>query len=351
MKELVSRKLPFAFVNSPLIQSWARVWIAKCVPPSPYMVSNVYLPVIYDAARTTIIMMLKEMSFSSFDTDCWTSPNGKQYISLVVHCTFPNFSVQTMVLESHAFSASHTSANLDHMVTSMCANWEIPAYKMHCTVHDNASNVTQAVIKFSKMDSIPCYIHTNQLLIKDCIMGQRLIQTVVRKSKRLATHMHSSTKSTGRLLKIQDIYGLKKLKIAQDVATRWDSTINMLKSILKMKASINLFFLEHGQDLPRVLKPFSKRHWQTMEKVCDLFNNLQINTKMFSEEECKASEIIPAIYLNLSYLYSGTTTKMMKVIRVTLLAVRAASWQRYEKSYLRNINCIIATFLDPRFKM
>ena len=119
---MVRQKLPFVFVDSPMIQEWARFWVTKFVSPSPYLVSNVILPAIYDAARTTIILMLKQMSFSSFDTDCWTSPNGQQYISLVVHCTFPDFRVQTIVLESHAFTASHTSQNLDHMVTAMCVN-------------------------------------------------------------------------------------------------------------------------------------------------------------------------------------------------------------------------------------
>ena len=87
--------------------------------------------------------------------------------------------------------------------------------------------------------------------------------------------MHSSSKSSARLTKIQDVYNLKQEKIPQDVATRWDSTINMLNAILNIKASINLFFVKYGKDLPKVLKPFSKRHWQTMEKVCDLFDNFK----------------------------------------------------------------------------
>ena len=65
---------------------------------------------------------------------------------------------------------SHTGVNINDMIKSMITEFDIPKYKIHNIVHDNCSNMVLGITKTSDYDSLPCYIHTTQLCIDDCIL-------------------------------------------------------------------------------------------------------------------------------------------------------------------------------------
>ena len=337
-----------SFVKSSVIQVWARDNMPKFTPPSVYQLTHTLLPFIYSSCRGTIIEMINQMAFISFDTDCWSSANNKQFISLVGHTIFPDFKFEKIILETHEFKGSHTGQNLDTMINEMCRYWQVPQYKSHVAVHDNASNITLAIVKLSKMASIPCFIHSCQLIIKETILGQRQVRNVVIKAKRLARHLKQSKKSVQALEAIQKDNGFQTLKITQAVSTRWDSTIDMLNSILRTKCSV-IEFLKEPPPGTKVTA-FSKQQWVTMDSITTVFGILQEQTKLFSKEFTKASEIIPACYYVILVLRQNIENIKFATIKTTTQAILKSAIKRF-LPYLKNINCVIATFLDPRYKM
>ena len=92
-KHMIISKLPMNFVTSTVIQVWAKQFFPKFTPPSAFEITHKIIPFIFSSCRGTIIDMINQMAFMSFDTDCWSSANNKEFISLVGHATFPDFKI------------------------------------------------------------------------------------------------------------------------------------------------------------------------------------------------------------------------------------------------------------------
>ena len=115
--------------------------------------------------------------------------------------------------------------------------YEIPSYKVHMIVHDNAANMNRAVAN-TGFNSLNCFLHTAQLVIHDAIFEQRMIKDIIANCRQIASHFNHSTLAYTKLEEIQIQHNLPKHKLIQDVATRWNSTFFMLERIFEQKSAI-----------------------------------------------------------------------------------------------------------------
>ena len=136
--------------------------------------------------------------------------------------------------------------------------------------------------------------------------------------------------------------------VVKDVVTRWDSTLEMFESMLKIRPAIDRFMKYH---CPPNQRKFQFKHWQGMKRVCQLFGKFRKETKLFSNTFTKISEIIPSAYYILIWFQQvRDRRRSMRGITVALTEAQRSSRERYLK-YFKNMNCVQATFLDPRYKM
>ena len=106
----------------------------------------------------------------------------------------------------------------------------ISHYKIHFIVHDNASNMVRG-IENSIYDTLPGFIHTLQLVLKECMFQQRGVSDVIAKCKNLHTHFSKSYLASNRLHDIQISFGHPILKVLNNCSTRWDSTFQMVERV------------------------------------------------------------------------------------------------------------------------
>ena len=347
-KGIIIDRLPINHVEGYIMKTCLPYWMPKLTaPPSRYIVTKHIIPLLYYSARAVIMKMLNEVAFFSVDTDSWTSPNGHSFVSLVAHLTFPNFNTETVVLEIFPYDESHTAKNLDEQIKIMTESWNIPLHKQHIAVHDNASNITLAMSSYSNYESLGCFIHTNQLIIKDCVWTQPFIKTLVFKTRKFVNHIHKSPLAKTRLEKMQRLEKMKPTMVKKDVLTRWDSTLEMFESMLGMKAAVNRFM---DKFCPKNQKRFQLQHWRGMRKIVQLFSKFRAETKLYSKELTKVSEIIPSIHYFLYWFRQIHTTNAIKGVKLALKAATESANERYE-AYLKNMNCVAGTFLDPQYRM
>ena len=103
----------------------------------------------------------------------------------------------------------------------------------------------------------PCFAHTVQLVVKDGLKQADQINRVLRKIKKFVSHVRSSTKASDLLE--------SEVRL-QAAVTRWNSQLNMLKSLLKIsndtmeKIDFNEKPNQHDlnivRDLVEILTPF-----------------------------------------------------------------------------------------------
>ena len=84
--------------------------------------------------------------------------------------------------------------------------------------------------------------------------------------------------------------------------------------------------------------------------IIELLTCMKTNTQIFSKRYTSASEIIPQIQI-LKYMINNRamTNENIAGIQSTVEALRTSMNTRYQ-DYLRSYFCIVATYLDPRYK-
>lgn len=118
----------------------------------------------------------------------------------------------------------------------------------------------------------------------------------------------------------------------------------MLERLLDLKTVILIYTSEAESTLPT----FSANDWVLMESLIQLLKPFEELTKRISSNKSVISEVIPAVMTldiflnqsNSSHFGVGTTKDVMH----TRLLVRF-------KEIMKDPNLIMATFLDPRFKL
>ena len=120
------------------------------------------------------------------------------------------------------------------------------------------------------MSAIGCTIHTLQLVIKDCIMTQRVVNDILARCRRIVGYFKHSHLAVERLRSIQKQLNLPDHRLMQDEPTRWDSTYYLLDRLVEQHRAISVY--DSDFELPDRL---SSNKWQLAEKVVGLLEPMQ----------------------------------------------------------------------------
>ena len=78
------------------------------------------------------------------------------------------------------------------------------------------------------------------------ILSQRAVKDLLATCRSIVGHFKHSSVACHKLAHIQENLQLPKLKLKQDVATRWNSTLYMLESILEQKMALAVYAADNN---------------------------------------------------------------------------------------------------------
>ena len=110
----------------------------------------------------------------------------------------------------------------------MLDQWEISTDKVHLVLWDNAANMPKAMQETS-LPSLGCFAHSLQLIVEDRVLSQRAVTDVLATCRTTVGHFKHSSVAYGRLRSIQECLGVLQNRLQQDVCTRWNSSLYMVK--------------------------------------------------------------------------------------------------------------------------
>ena len=159
------------------------------------------MPNVYNHIKATVKGILSTAVAISLTTDGWRARNKDEFISLTAHYVYPNFDQQALVLHTKPFNSSHRAVNINEMINSMIDDFSIPTYKIHNVLHDNASNMTSAFGSLSEFNSLPCFIHTTQLVVDKGVLQKPSVHNLMKKCKQIGNYQSFKycLSSTGRV--------------------------------------------------------------------------------------------------------------------------------------------------------
>ncbi|XP_032358832.1 zinc finger BED domain-containing protein 4 [Etheostoma spectabile] len=305
--------------------------------------TDVCLPQLYQTVFAHVDTLMKDNITSiSFTSDIWSSNVcPMSMLSLTAQFINQNFELKRVVLHSQEFSGSHTAEALAAAFSDMFRAWGIPKEKVHVILTDNAKNMVKAM-RDADLPSLTCMAHTLQLAVADGVLSQRSIADIIACGRRIVGHFKHSQLAYSRLQNIQKQLGQPIKRLQQDVPTRWNSTVNMLQSLMEQKRALCAYGADY--DLPSM---FTGSQWKLVENMISLLAPFEELTHQISSSTASVADVIPSIRA-LTRLLEKTaeTDHGVKTSKATLLEAVQNRFSDIQSKRLYTI----ATVLDPRYK-
>ena len=87
-------------------------------------------------------------------------------------------------------------------------------------------------MKDADLNSFGCFAHSLQLVVHDGVLSQRAVSDLLAVCRYIVGHFKRSTKA------IQQNLSIPNHRLKQDEVTRWNSSLEMLKSIVEQKMAL-----------------------------------------------------------------------------------------------------------------
>ena len=311
-----------------------------------------YLDVIYEEEKSKLIEKIGGQSVS-VTSDLWTSNAMQAYITVTSHFITPDWKLNSYVLATRMTEERHTGSNIATEVESILREFNVA--NVTSLVTDNASNMVIAA-KELKLPHINCFAHTLQLVIEDGLkIGQ--ISKTLGAARKLVSHFSHSVLSINALIAKQD--GNLKLKLVQDVPTRWNSSFLMMQRLLKLRVPIYGIIFDDNLTKPsdRLKLDLKDSFWKIMEEICPILEPLAQVTEVLGAANSPTGS---SVFVLLSNLVGNILKEIQtdsNVVKEMKSKIRAGLQKRFKidenglpREEVLKSPLILACIFDPRYK-
>ena len=306
---------------------------------------------------------LGKIEHVAITADGWTSTKQKLgYVAATVHYFVKDLIMKSISLGVKRLPGSHTGERLADTIRAICDEFNI-FNKVVSMTGDNAKNMHVAA-KHLKLPYISCFAHVlNRIVVTTLAnlkidVGNDESMPVLVKCRKLIGTFNHSTQLTETLIEDQmktndqepDKSKWTKLRLIQDVVTRWNSLYLMLSRLVKLKDAVKRV-LHLRENTNHLEKNLTDDEYKNMEELCSVLEPFFKSTEMLSGEKyCTQSLIWPTqckLYKKVAHKKSDSD--FIKRVKSELKIQMDAYFYKYDLSE-ENGGLIAATILDPRFK-
>ena len=309
-----------------------------------------YLEHIYKEHKDSLIESISEKPIS-LTSDLWTSASDQGYITVTAHY-LDNWEIQNKVLATRNMTARHTGLNIGQELNNICAEFRVA--KKVALVTDNAANMSIAAQECGA-PHINCFSHTLQLAIED---GLKLDQVskVIGASRRLVSHFSHSSLAVNALLEKQ--IG-SKLKLIQDVPTRWNSSFMMMERLLKLRVAAYGVMFDDQVTKPadRQRLEMKESYWTVMEDIVPILGPLAEITDMLGKEDIPTGSSVFVVLYNIINGPLLPSTSDSTIAKSLKQKIKLGLQKRFAigdegKPVIDDVTSplLYACLLDPRYK-
>ena len=309
-----------------------------------------YLHTLYDGEKVNLIAKVKGQSIAA-TTDLWTSNAMQGFITLTGHYVSPDWVLETNVLATRVVTERHTGSNIAKEVDNIIKEFEIKS--LIALVTDNAANMVGAA-RDLEVAHINCFSHTLQLAIEDGLKLPQISRTLG-SARKLVGHFSRSSLATNALLNKQD--SGQKLKLIQDVSTRWNSSFYMIERLLKLRIPVYGVIFDDNITKPadRAILDIRDRFWAVMEDICPVLEPLAEVTELLGKESIPTGSTVHILLNNLISEVMKSNVADSEVVKQLKQKIKSGLVKRYpidDHGVPKNgiTTLVFASLLDPRYK-
>ncbi|XP_075149235.1 zinc finger BED domain-containing protein 4-like [Haematobia irritans] len=334
---LIVDMLPFSTVEG---EAFKRLNIGDPSRPSKYILKPIafykdaLMPETYDVVKRKVVACLEQAEWVSLTTAEWLHP--------------------TKACKIDAVTCHYLYENQKHMVVLYIA----PRSSLTCTinlldltrkfnivdkVHLNVTNDNDDQPLSEWFNVLQCSAHLLEKVIKESILSGDTIEILKRKCQSIADHFENNEQAYLNLQECQEICALPQQKLLLDSQECWTSTFLMWERIYDQKPALELYTQQYGD-----LHVPTDYEWQQIGYLLPILKILyQAWLDINSDASC-VSLIIPLLtMLNAKFEPKSGEPHELLHLKQSLKAHLNQSFAFVHQTS----SLIIATLMDPRFKM
>ena len=183
--------LPFYTVEKPGFLHLMHAIGPRYTPCSRTYLSQNLIPSIFDHVKHCVAELIDLELYISITTDIWSSDCLDTYLSFTAHWIDKDWEYKEGCLHAQPFNERHSGENIASVFMPCLDAWKINE-KLHLVLRDSGSNFV-AGFREAEILSCSCFAHTLQLVVKDGVLAQRGVETLLSVCRKIVGHFkHSS---------------------------------------------------------------------------------------------------------------------------------------------------------------
>ena len=242
--------------------------------------------------------------------DHWTSVAGHAYTAATVHFIDDMWELHTATLCCEYHTNESTAPEIRREIHAVRTDYGLDLDKLVSITTDTASNMNSAGMLFEEHDQVPhhyCFAHVFELTAKKAFSDKYLpgADGVMHAARKLVGHFASSVQATTILLNLQppETKDHHKVRVVQDVATRWWSTYSMCERLLRLQPFLAI--MENRGELKCNL---TCEQWINLGKIEKLLLPFMFAQKWMEGEAYVTISLVP-------YVISTVRSKLETFVR------------------------------------
>ncbi|CAF1070595.1 unnamed protein product [Brachionus calyciflorus] len=371
---ILNNDLPFRIVESKefqeLIDSIKKDYYKL---PCRQTLRNTLLYNQYENLKQRLIFEFSQIHYGSVTTDCWSSNSNLSYLGVTFHYLDIYMTLQSRVLCLYYLEESHTGPYLSQTLSNILTKWHLND-KIFAFTTDSAANMTSALnLTEPKAKKIPCSAHRLHLCVNDLFKIKKIKTKYDKELKREVKCVYDMNADgvfkdvvlndemfvnidALNLIKTDFLNPLmskcrSRIKLVQEIPTRWSSSYDMLNSILVNKNALISISVDREFESVKA-NMLSEYEFCFLDEFCTLLQPLKDLTEFFSGSKYVTCSILhPAIFTLVNYDLLAMDLRYINVISIRDEMINSLKKRfNYVLNDQHNDIFKVSTFLDLNYK-
>ncbi|RVE68512.1 hypothetical protein OJAV_G00093430 [Oryzias javanicus] len=295
---------------------------------------------LYENEKTKITEALGKTEAVALTGDYWTSLGNHNYLGATGHFFDCEWQLRSTALTVMKTEERHFASVCAEHFLDVARQWGVEE-KVSTLTTDSARNMIAAARQLP-FEHVPCVAHCIHRVITVCLHNSPFDSTLA-KCRKLVGHFKHSPANFAELEQKQIAHDQKKESLAQDVTTRWNSTLEMIKRILRNVEPLRDALAEHATN---VTMP-TPAELDKLKKLEEVLEHCKFISELLGGEKfVSCSVVLPALcHLSRVMETSEDDPAYLAKFKKNFTAEMESRKPKMNIAWLR-----MATALDPRFK-
>nr|XP_047126356.1 E3 SUMO-protein ligase ZBED1-like [Hydra vulgaris] len=332
---------PTSIVEDVGLKNVIRIATNDCTdepPPRRTIVRKIHE--LYENERTIKATTLQRAQTVALTGDYWTSLGNHNYLGVTVHYIDEQWKLHSRALTVMKTQERYFAETCAEHFIHVAQQWDI-LNKVSTLSTDCARNIVAAA-RHLPFERVPCVAHSLQRSVTVSLHNSAF-DNALAKCRKVVGHFRHSPASAAELEKKQIELGQKKESLIQDIPTRWNSTLDMIKSVRRNEQPLSDVLTTHNTKVA-MPTPAEMDKLQRLEKLLEPCR--YVTELLGGETYVSCSVVLPAL-CHLSRVMESSDDDPAYVVKFKSM-FRIDLETRKENANIAYLK--IATALDPRFK-